>query len=165
MQDNFWEMGMFGPCGPCTEIHYDRLARPFAGDRVNLGVEDLIELWNIVFIQFERYSVSLFRIWEGWMLNDLIILTAMTVKKWDDLCCWIPHVWKLKLWQNSNIFSSHPAIGPQASRWYFEKLGHPLCWHWHGPWEDHSCTQQQVLQLWHRYLHANILCHWKGLLN
>ncbi|XP_069182668.1 alanine--tRNA ligase, mitochondrial isoform X1 [Procambarus clarkii] len=54
MKDNFWEMGMFGPCGPCTEIHYDRLGRSFASDRVNLGVEDLIELWNIVFIQYER---------------------------------------------------------------------------------------------------------------
>ena len=55
MKDNFWEMGMIGPCGPCTEIHYDRLSRPYAGERVNLG-EDLIELWNIVFIQFERYD-------------------------------------------------------------------------------------------------------------
>ena len=54
LKDNFWEMGMFGPCGPCTEIHYDRLSRPYAGERVNLGVEDLIELWNLVFIQYER---------------------------------------------------------------------------------------------------------------
>ncbi|XP_063867688.1 alanine--tRNA ligase, mitochondrial-like isoform X1 [Scylla paramamosain] len=61
MKDNFWEMGMFGPCGPCTEIHYDRLSRPYAGERVNLGVEDLIELWNIVFIQFERLQDSSLR--------------------------------------------------------------------------------------------------------
>ncbi|XP_071532512.1 alanine--tRNA ligase, mitochondrial [Panulirus ornatus] len=58
MQDNFWEMGMFGPCGPCTEIHYDRLGRFHASDRVNLGVEDLIELWNIVFMQYERLKDS-----------------------------------------------------------------------------------------------------------
>ncbi|KAK8751121.1 hypothetical protein OTU49_013091, partial [Cherax quadricarinatus] len=54
MKDNFWEMGMFGPCGPCTEIHYDRRGYPLASHRVNLGVEDVIELWNIVFIQYER---------------------------------------------------------------------------------------------------------------
>lgn len=54
MQDNFWEMGLHGPCGPCTEIHYDRLGRTSAQDRVNLGVEDMIELWNIVFMQYER---------------------------------------------------------------------------------------------------------------
>ncbi|CAL4141397.1 unnamed protein product, partial [Meganyctiphanes norvegica] len=54
--DNFWEMGMVGPCGPCTEIHYDRLQRPDAAHRVNSGVEDLLELWNLVFIQYERLS-------------------------------------------------------------------------------------------------------------
>ncbi|XP_042217165.1 alanine--tRNA ligase, mitochondrial-like isoform X2 [Homarus americanus] len=54
MKENFWEMGMYGPCGPCTEIHYDRLGHSLASDRVNLGVEDLIELWNVVFIQYER---------------------------------------------------------------------------------------------------------------
>ncbi|XP_076045619.1 alanine--tRNA ligase, mitochondrial isoform X2 [Oratosquilla oratoria] len=52
--DNFWEMGQVGPCGPCTEIHYDRARRSDAGNRVNLGVEDMIELWNLVFIQYER---------------------------------------------------------------------------------------------------------------
>lgn len=44
--DNFWEMGEFGPCGPCTEIHIDY---PPSGGK------NLIELWNIVFIQYSRY--------------------------------------------------------------------------------------------------------------
>ncbi|KAK7083654.1 hypothetical protein SK128_015943 [Halocaridina rubra] len=54
LKDNFWEMGTYGPCGPCTEIHYDHFWRTIASDRVNLGVEDMIELWNLVFMQYER---------------------------------------------------------------------------------------------------------------
>ncbi|EDW30166.1 GL22619 [Drosophila persimilis] len=57
-KDNFWEMGATGPCGPCTEIHIDH--RPELGsvaDRgklVNAGRSDLTELWNLVFIQYNR---------------------------------------------------------------------------------------------------------------
>ena len=57
-KDNFWEMGETGPCGPCTEIHIDRgeafgpldLATCF----VNTGHARFIELWNLVFIQYNR---------------------------------------------------------------------------------------------------------------
>ncbi|XP_034234897.1 alanine--tRNA ligase, mitochondrial-like isoform X2 [Thrips palmi] len=53
--DNFWEMGLVGPCGPCTEIHVDHVPdRTNAGARVNAGFSDLTELWNLVFIQFNR---------------------------------------------------------------------------------------------------------------
>jgi len=45
VNDNFWEMGETGPCGPCTEIHIDY---PSSGGK------NLIELWNIVFIQYSR---------------------------------------------------------------------------------------------------------------
>uniref|UniRef100_A0A2R8ZCJ3 Alanine--tRNA ligase n=1 Tax=Pan paniscus TaxID=9597 RepID=A0A2R8ZCJ3_PANPA len=45
-QDNFWEMGDTGPCGPCTEIHYD-----LAG---GVGAPQLVELWNLVFMQHNR---------------------------------------------------------------------------------------------------------------
>uniref|UniRef100_A0A1B0CM04 Alanine--tRNA ligase n=1 Tax=Lutzomyia longipalpis TaxID=7200 RepID=A0A1B0CM04_LUTLO len=55
MEENFWEMGQTGPCGPCTEIHIDHTLR---GENralsVNLGLADLTELWNIVFIQYNR---------------------------------------------------------------------------------------------------------------
>ncbi|XP_063228280.1 alanine--tRNA ligase, mitochondrial [Bacillus rossius redtenbacheri] len=53
--DNFWEMAATGPCGPCTEIHVDHVpSRKNAADKVNKGHADLTELWNLVFIQYNR---------------------------------------------------------------------------------------------------------------
>jgi alanyl-tRNA synthetase len=54
MKENFWSMGVSGPCGPCSEIHYDRGPEHGREGGPEADEDRYLEVWNLVFMQYER---------------------------------------------------------------------------------------------------------------
>lgn len=86
-KDNFWMMTDTGPCGPCTEIHYD-LIEPALGEDarlvpklVNADDPTLIEIWNIVFIQYERKFDSSTKMYSYNKLDRFFVDTGMGLER------------------------------------------------------------------------------------
>lgn len=62
VKDNFWMMGDTGPCGPCSELHVDLTPEGATqGSLVNMSSDQCIEIWNLVFIQYNAESDGTFR--------------------------------------------------------------------------------------------------------
>lgn len=88
MKDNFWQMADVGPCGPCSEIHIDLTADKSGRELINKGDPRVIEIWNLVFIQFNME--------EGGRLTSLPSRHVDTGMGLERICAVLKHLDSLR---------------------------------------------------------------------
>lgn len=142
-KDNFWEMGERGPCGPCTEIHIDIRSdeekEKIAGSTlVNTGHPEVIELWNIVFMQYERREDNTLK-----PLEEKFVDTGMGFER---LCMVLQNK---KSTYDTDIFSA-----------YMQMLTH-LCAHEYNNSKDDKDIAFRVIS---DHIRTIILCLGEGLI-
>ena len=115
-KDNFWEMGDTGPCGPCSEIHIDLTPDKTGASLVNAGDARVMEIWNLVFIQYNRGL-------DG-KLNPLPAKHVDTGMGFERVCSVIQNAGSN---YNTDVFKPlMDAIGELASARYTGKLDLPM---------------------------------------
>lgn len=142
-KDNFWEMGEKGPCGPCTEIHIDIRSdeekKKIKGAKlVNTGHPEVIELWNIVFMQYERLEDKTLK-----PLKEKFVDTGMGFER---LCMVMQNK---KSTYDTDIFSA-----------YMQMLTH-LCAHKYNNSNDNKDIAFRVIS---DHIRTIILCLGEGLI-
>lgn len=80
-KDNFWSAGDFGPCGPCTEIHYDLVGNRSVPELVNQDDPNVIEIWNIVMMEYNCVKNELSNLPEYIKLEKKFIDTGMGLQR------------------------------------------------------------------------------------
>jgi alanyl-tRNA synthetase len=94
-EHNFWSMGAAGPCGPSTEIHYDHRGGDFRPECVNAGRDDLVEIGNVVLMQYQRpepnaplVSLASKVVDVGFGLERLAAISAGSMSNYDSDLFW-----------------------------------------------------------------------------
>ena len=115
-KDNFWEMGDVGPCGPCSEIHVDirsekEKLKISGKDLVNKDHPEVIEIWNLVFIQFNRRKNGKLENLPSKHIDtgmgfERLCMVLQNVKSNYDTDVFTPLIKKLELVSNSKYGSS-----------------------------------------------------------
>ncbi|XP_055014372.1 alanine--tRNA ligase, mitochondrial isoform X2 [Boleophthalmus pectinirostris] len=120
-EQNFWEMGDTGPCGPCTEIHVDLRGGRDAAPLVNTDCPQVLEVWNLVFMEYNRqedgslWPLPLRSVDTGLGLERLVSVLQNKTSNYDtDL--FLPLILHLHQLSGAALYSGGPGLVDMAYR-------------------------------------------------